>query len=98
LIVTIEKLRDKKTIPDNLNFTDHGFDLTVGVTKKHEKIGIEVPRDIGEVRLVRAIKEKKKHMRYEEIPQISCHLSAGSKFKHGHCFDFRNTEVSGYIK
>jgi hypothetical protein len=82
--------------------TDHGFDLVVRVAKKSKnmrrKIGVEVPRDIGEVRLVRAIKEKKKHIRYEEIPQISCHLSAGSRFKHGHCFDFRNTPVSGYIK
>jgi len=78
LIVTIEKLRDKKTIPDNLNFTDHGFDLVVGVTKKHKNIGLEVPRDIGEVRLVRANFQKGKGKKYEKIPQISCNLSAGS--------------------
>ena len=97
LIVTIEKLRDKKTTPDNLNFTDHGFDLTVGVTKKHEKIGIEVPRDIGEVRLVTAIFQKGKGFRYDKIPQISCNLSAGSQFENLSCFDLRNTPILEHL-
>ena len=85
MIVTIEKLGEKKNIGNDLNLTDHGFDLAVRVTKKHGKtrnnISVEVPRDIGEVRLVRAIKEKGKGFYYVKIPQISCNLSAGSKFE-----------------